>query len=145
MSKYFCNLSLWILTLATVITYRSNYLRTFNRSIHEFLRYKYITVNLCIIRNNKTIRSVLLKCSDNFLNLMLNNSNNLTFSPLTAILLCSYHNLDFIMIESIHRVISLDKYIIFPVRYYYKAKSPACAFKCSNKCYIFRLHILTLL
>ena len=145
MSKYFCNLPLWILTLAAIITYRSNYLRTFNRSIHEFLRYKYITVNLCIIRNNKTIRPVLLECSDNFLNLMLNNSNNLTFSPLTAILLSSYHNLDFIMIESIHRVISLDKYIIFPVRYYYKAKSPTCAFKCSNKCYIFRLHILTLL
>ena len=145
MSKYFCNLSLWILTLAAVITYRSNYLRTFNRSIHEFLRYKYITANLGIIRNNKTIRSVLLECSDNFLNLMLKNGNNLTFSPLTAILLSGYHNLDLIMIESIHRVISLDKYIIFPVRYYYKTKAPACAFKCSDKCYIFRLHILTLL
>ena len=145
MSKYFCNLSLWILTLTAVITYRSNNLRTFNRSIHEFLRYKYITANLGIIRNNKTIRSVLLECSDNFLNLMLKNGNNLTFSPLTAILLSSYHNLDLIMIESIHRVISLDKYIIFPVRYYYKAKSSTCAFKCSNKCYIFRLHILTLL
>ena len=145
MSKYFCNLSLWILTLAAVITYRSNYLRTFNRSIHEFLRYKYITVNLGIIGNNKTIRSVLLECSDNFLNLMLNNSNNLTFSPLTAILLSSYHNLDFIMIESIHRIISLDKYIIFPVRYYYKTKASACTFKCSNKCYILRFHVLTLL
>ena len=76
---------------------------------------------------------------------MLNNSNNLTFSPLTAILLCSYHNLDFIMIESIHRVISLDKYIIFPVRYYYKSKASACTFKCTNKCYILRLHVLTLL
>ena len=145
MSKYFCNLSLWILTLTAVITYRSNNLRTFNRSIHEFLRYKYITANLGIIRNNKTIRSVLLECSDNFLNLMLKNGNNLTFSPLTAILLSSYHNLDLIMIESIHRIISLDKYIIFPVRNYYKTKASACTFKCSNKCYILRLHVLTLL
>ena len=139
----FCNSSLRISSTFAIVCYLDYNLASGNCALLMLLGYKYITCYLLVIRHNKSEIFISLICSHKCLNLMVNYIYNLSFCSFIALFRKCYNYLDFIMVESIFRVACLYKYILILSFYRHKSKAPACTFKCTYKCNIIRLHILS--